>query len=93
MPGHRLSVCDFGLTGAQVKFLHGLGVLLERPPILASRGVFHCKAALARYLRHNGRAYVSVYLQTRFNVYIEPGLGDVIRSYNQTRLLLVSEEV
>jgi len=56
MPGHRLSVCDFGLTGAQVKFLHGLGVLLERPPILASRGVFHCKAALARYLRHNGRA-------------------------------------
>jgi hypothetical protein len=52
MPGHRLLVCDFGLTGPQAEFLRGLGVWLERPPILASRGVFHCKAGLLRYLRH-----------------------------------------
>jgi hypothetical protein len=51
---HRLLVCDFGLTPAQARFLHSLGVLLARPPDLASRGTFHCKAALARYLRHNG---------------------------------------
>lgn len=54
MPGHRLLVCDFGLMGPQAKFLRSLGVLLERPPILTSRGVFHCKAGLVRYLRHNG---------------------------------------
>lgn len=54
MPGHRLLVCDFGLLGAQAEFLRGLGVLLERPPILTSRGVFHCKAAVGRYLRHSG---------------------------------------
>jgi len=54
MPGQRLLVCDFGFTGAQAEFLCGLGVLLERPPALASRGVFHCKAALLAYLRHNG---------------------------------------
>lgn len=59
MPGHRLFVCDYGLTGAQAQFLRSLGVLLERPPILASRGVFHCKAALGRYLHHNGHSIES----------------------------------
>ena len=54
LPGYRLLVCDFGLTGAQAEFLRGLGVWLERPPSLRSRGVFHCKAALLRYLRHGG---------------------------------------
>ena len=54
IPGHRLLVCDFGFTGAQAEFLRGLGALLERPPALALRGVFHCKAALLAYLRHNG---------------------------------------
>jgi hypothetical protein len=54
MPGERLWVCDFGFTGAQAEFLRGLGVLLERPPALASQGVFHRKAALLAYLRHNG---------------------------------------
>jgi hypothetical protein len=54
MPGHRLFVCDFGLTGAQAEFLRGLGVLLARPPALASRGVFFCKSGLVQYLRHNG---------------------------------------
>jgi hypothetical protein len=54
MPGQRLLVCDFGFSGAQAAFLRGLGVLLERPPTLASAGVFHCKAALLAYLRHNG---------------------------------------
>lgn len=54
MPGQRLLVCDFGLTGAQAEFLRSLGALLERPPILVSRGVFHCKAALGHYLRHRG---------------------------------------
>jgi len=48
MPRHRLLVCDFGLTGAQAEFLHGLGALLTRPPILASRGVFFCKSSLLR---------------------------------------------
>ncbi len=56
MPGQRLFVCDFGITEAQAQFLRSLGVLLARPPFLASRGVFHCKAALLRYLRHNGHA-------------------------------------
>jgi hypothetical protein len=55
MPGQRLLVCDFGFDGAQAGFLRGLGVLLERPPILASEGAFHCKAALLAYLRHNGQ--------------------------------------
>jgi hypothetical protein len=55
LPGQRLWVCDFGLTPAQAHFLRGLGILLERPPALASRGVFHCKAALLPYLRHHGR--------------------------------------
>ncbi len=53
MPGQRLLVCDFGFTGPQAEFLRGLGVLLQRPPMLASAGVFHCKAALLAYLRHN----------------------------------------
>lgn len=56
MPGQRLLVCDFGFTGAQAEFLRDLGVLLRRPPQLASRGVFTCKAALLAYLRHNGYA-------------------------------------
>ena len=56
MTGHRLFVCDFGLVGAQAQFLHSLGILLARPPDLASGGTFHCKAALGRYLRHNGHA-------------------------------------
>ena len=54
MPGQRLMICDFGFTAAQAEFLRGLGALLQRPPELASRGVFHCKAALLAYLRHNG---------------------------------------
>jgi hypothetical protein len=54
LPGHRLLVCDYGLTNPQAKFLRGLGVLLERPPILSSRGVFHCKAGLVHYLHHDG---------------------------------------
>src|ERR1700728_239832 len=54
MPGHGLFVCDFGLTGAQAEFLRSLGVLLARPPTLASRGVFFCKSGLVQYLRHNG---------------------------------------
>ena len=56
MPGHRLMVCDFGLNHAQAAFLRGLGALLERPPIAAAGGVFHCKGALGHYLRHNGHA-------------------------------------
>jgi hypothetical protein len=55
MPGQRLLVCDFGFDGAQAGFLRGLDVLLERPPMLASEGAFHCKAALLAYLRHNGQ--------------------------------------
>jgi hypothetical protein len=55
LPGQRLLVCDFGLTDAQARFLRGLGLLLERPPILDTRGVFHRKAALFHYLRHNNR--------------------------------------
>ena len=56
LPGHRLLVCDYGLTGAQAKFLDGIGALLARPPELAGRGVFHCKAGLLRYLWHGGHA-------------------------------------
>jgi hypothetical protein len=55
MPGERLLVCDFGLTDAQARFLRGLGLLLERPPILDARGVFERKAGLFHYLRHNNR--------------------------------------
>ena len=54
-PGHRLMVCDFGLTDAQAEFLRGLGALLGRPPAVASGGVFQCKGALGHYLRHNGQ--------------------------------------
>jgi hypothetical protein len=56
MPRHRLFVCDFGLTPAQAEFLRGLGIWLERPPELAREGVFHCKAALSRYLSHGGHS-------------------------------------
>ena len=55
LPGQRLLVCDFGFDRAQAGFLRGLGVLVERPPMLASEGAFHCKAALLAYLRHNGQ--------------------------------------
>ncbi len=55
MPGHRLMVCDFGLTDAQAEFLRSLDALLERPPAVASGGVFQCKGALGHYLRHNGQ--------------------------------------
>ena len=34
MPGQRLLVCDFGFDGAQAGFLRGLGMLLERPPMM-----------------------------------------------------------
>lgn len=79
MPGYRLRVCDFGLTGAQAKFLRSLGALLERPPVVASGGVFHCKGALGHYLRHNG------YVAANFSTVIwldadltlmEVGIGD-----------------
>jgi hypothetical protein len=53
LPRQRLLVCDFGFSGAQAEFLRGCGVLLRRPPVLASASVFHCKAALLAYLRHN----------------------------------------
>src|SRR5277367_249815 len=53
MPGQRLLVCDFGLTDAQAGFLRGLGLLLERPPILDAHGVFFRKAGLFHYLHHN----------------------------------------
>lgn len=55
MPGHRLLVCDFGLTGPQADFLRGLDLLLPRPLDLAGAGVFHAKTRLARYLEHSGR--------------------------------------
>lgn len=55
LPGQRLGICDFGFTEGQAEFLRSLGILLERPSALMSRGVFHCKAALLSYLRHNGR--------------------------------------
>lgn len=54
LPEHRLLVCDYGLTAGQAKFLDGIGVLLARPPELAGRGVFHCKAGLLRYFQHGG---------------------------------------
>lgn len=55
LPGQRLFVCDYGLTGPQATFLRGLGLLLEWPPSLApASDVFVCKAALLRYLRHGG---------------------------------------
>jgi hypothetical protein len=56
LPGHRLQVCDFGLNGAQAKFLDSLGLLLPQPPQLAGGGVFLCKACIAHYLRHRGQA-------------------------------------
>ena len=52
--GQRLFVCDFGLTDPQAQFLRENGVLLQCPPELAAYGTFHRKAALGRYLRHNG---------------------------------------
>ena len=55
MPDCRLFVCDFGLTDAQSQFLRGLGLWLDRPPALRSSGPFRCKAALLRYLLHNGK--------------------------------------
>jgi hypothetical protein len=54
LPGQRLLVCDCGLHPAQAAFLRDLRMLLEAPPDLPSRDVFYCKAALLRYLRHNG---------------------------------------
>jgi hypothetical protein len=56
MPGHRLLVCDFGLTRAQAEFLRSLDLLLPRPAELAGHGAFHCKAGLARYLQRNGQS-------------------------------------
>ena len=53
LPGERLLVCDYGLSEPQAEFLRGLGLLLERPPELATRDVFCCKAALLRYLDRN----------------------------------------
>jgi len=79
VPGQRLLVCDFGFTGAQAAFLRGLDVLLERPPMLASAGVFHCKAALLAYLRHNdydiGPDDVVVWLDADLTL-MEVGAGD-----------------
>jgi hypothetical protein len=51
LPGHRLLVCDFGLTSAQANFLRGLDLWLAQPPNLGRSGVFDCKAALISYLR------------------------------------------
>jgi hypothetical protein len=56
LPGQRLHVCDYGLGPPQAEFLRRLGLLLERPPTLPAHDVFRCKAALLRYLRHNGHA-------------------------------------
>jgi hypothetical protein len=79
MPGQRLLVCDFGFSGAQAAFLRGLGVLLERPPTLASAGVFHCKAALLAYLRHNGHDIgpddIVVWLDANLTL-MDVGVGD-----------------
>lgn len=52
--GQTLAVCDFGFAPAQAQFLRELGVLLPRPPDLASRGVFCCKASLSRYVTAAG---------------------------------------
>ena len=54
LPGQTLAVCDFGFAPAQAQFLRELGVLLPRPPDLAGRGVFCCKASLLRYLAAAG---------------------------------------
>ena len=48
MPGRRLLVCDFGFNGAQAEFLRGLGMLLERPPTLESRGRLSLQGRAAR---------------------------------------------
>ena len=55
MSGQRLLVCDFGLSSAQAEFLRSLDLLLPRPPELAGRGAFHCKASLGRYLQRVGQ--------------------------------------
>lgn len=79
LPEHRLQVCDFGLTGAQAKFLDSMGALLARPPELAGRGVFHCKAGLLRYLRHSGQGTEDndciVWLDADLTL-MEVGIGD-----------------
>jgi hypothetical protein len=54
LPGQLLVVCDFGFTAPQAQFLRELGVLLPRPPDLATCGVFCCKASLSRYLATAG---------------------------------------
>ncbi len=55
LPGHRLLVCDYGLTPEQAKFLAGEDCLLKRPPdVPRDADVFRCKAALLGYLRHGG---------------------------------------
>jgi hypothetical protein len=54
LPGQPLAVCDFGFAPEQARFLRERGVLLPRPPEIASRGVFCCKASLARYLMAAG---------------------------------------
>ncbi len=81
MPGQRLLVCDFGFSGAQAGFLRGLGVLLERPPMLASAGAFHCKAALLAYLRHNaqdlGGDEIVVWLDADLT-FMDLGIGDFV---------------
>lgn len=81
MPGQRLLVCDFGFSGAQAGFLRGLGVLLERPPVLASAGAFHCKAALLAYLRHNaqdlGGDEIVVWLDADLT-FMDLGIGDFV---------------
>jgi len=56
LPGQQLSVCDFGMTDGQQRFLHSRGLLLPRPPALAARGVFACKASMVAYLRGGGHA-------------------------------------
>lgn len=79
MPGQRLLVCDFGFTGAQAEFLRSLGALLQRPPMLASAGVFHCKAALLAYLRRSGHGIrpddVVVWLDADLTL-MDVGVGD-----------------
>jgi hypothetical protein len=79
MPGRRLFVCDFGFTHAQAAFLRCIGLLLERPPELASGGVFHCKAGLLSYLRHGGHDVgdddVMVWLDADLT-FMEIGVGD-----------------
>src|SRR5581483_4898602 len=55
LPGQTLAVCDFGFLPPQAQFLRELGLLFERPPELATHGVFTCKASLIRYLRVAGQ--------------------------------------